>query len=311
MTATLRLGTRGSRLALIQSNLIAEALATAGITVDLVTIVTSGDVRRPDTAWGEGAFVGALETALLGGEIDLAVHSAKDVPIEPEDDLAIAAYPVRADARDALVAREGAAATTLATLPPGAVIGTDSPRRTGFVLAARPDLQVVPLNGNVDSRLAKLDRGDVDALVLAVAGLVRLGRVDRISEILPVEIAPPAPGQGALAIQIRASDRGLRETLRAIDDAATRIAVMAEREVLRLSGGGCRAPLGAFGTVEGEMLTMTAGVVDPTGVGRRHVVRSADIARAGDLAAAIADELLPGRRWPSPVPRRRGEETPV
>jgi hydroxymethylbilane synthase len=311
VSVTLRLGTRGSRLAVIQSNLIAEVLAAAGIRVDIVTIVTSGDLRRPDTAWGEGAFVGALETALLTDEIDLAVHSAKDVPIDPEDDLAIAAYPVRADARDALVAREGAAPTTLAALPTGSVIGTDSPRRTGFVLAARPDLEVVPLNGNVDTRLAKLDRGDVDALVLAVAGLARLGRTDRITETLPVDLAPPAPGQGALAIQVRASDIELRDALKAIDHAPTRAAVMAEREVLRLSGGGCRAPLGAFGVVEGATLTMTAGVVDPSGSGRRIVVRSAVVADAMGLAATIADELLPDRRWPSPASRRRGEETPV
>jgi hydroxymethylbilane synthase len=283
----------------------------AGISVELVTIVTSGDLRKPDTAWGEGAFVGALETALLTGEIDLAVHSAKDVPIAPEDDLAIAAYPVRADARDALVARESATATSLAALPTGSVIGTDSPRRTGFVLAARPDLQVVPLNGNVDTRLAKLDRGDVDALMLAVAGLARLGRADRITEILPVEVAPPAPGQGALAIQVRASDVDLCAALSAIDDASTRAAVMAEREVLRLSGGGCRAPLGAFGFAEGATLTMTAGVVDPSGSGRRVIVRSAAVADAMDLAAAIAEELLSDRRWPAPTARRRGEETPV
>jgi hydroxymethylbilane synthase len=311
VSVTLRLGTRGSRLALIQSNLIADALSKAGSSVELVTIVTSGDLRKPDTASGEGAFVGALETALLTGEIDLAVHSAKDVPIDPEDDLAIAAYPVRADARDALVARQSATATSLEALPTGSVIGTDSPRRTGFVLAARPDLRVVPLNGNVDTRLAKLDRGDVDALVLAVAGLARLGRADRITEILPVEVAPPAPGQGALAIQVRASDVDLRAALSAIDDSSTRAAVMAEREVLRLSGGGCRAPLGAFGFVEGATLTMTAGVVDPSGSARRVVTRSAAVADAMDLAAAIAEELLPDRRWPVATARRRGEETPV
>ena len=311
MSATLRLGTRGSRLALIQSNLVAAALASAGFEVELVTIVTSGDMRRPDTAWGEGAFVGALETALLSGEIDLAVHSAKDVPIEPEDDLAIAAYPVRADARDALVGRDGASATTLAALPAGSVIGTDSQRRTGFMLAERSDVRLVPLIGNVDTRLAKLDRGDADALVLAVAGLARLGRADRISEKLAVEAAPPAPGQGALAVQVRASDMALRRSLAAIDDAATRVAVVAEREVLRLSGGGCRAPLGAFGAIDGHVLTLTAGVVDPSGSGRRIVRRSGPVQEAMTLAAAVADELLPDRRWPMPEPRPRGQESPV
>ena len=224
MIRTLRLGTRGSRLALVQSHLVADALAAAGLHVELVTIVTSGDVRAPNTAWGEGAFVGALETALLAGEIDVAVHSAKDVPIEPEDDLAIAAYPPRADAADALVVREGGAARTLAGLAAGSVIGTDSPRRSGFVLAERPDLQVVPLSGNVNSRLDKLDRGDADALVLAVAGLARLDRHDRITQRLGIESVPPAPGQGALAVQVRSSDTALRALLADVDHAATRLA---------------------------------------------------------------------------------------
>ena len=311
MTATLRLGTRGSRLALVQSAGVADALAALGHRVELVTIVTRGDVRSPDTAWGEGAFVGALEIALLSGEIDLAVHSAKDVPIEREDDLVIAAYLPRADARDALVQRAGAPAATLASLPPGTVIGTDSPRRTGFVLAARPDLTVVPLSGNVDTRLAKLDRGETDALVLAVAGLGRLGWSNRITEPLAPEIVPPAPGQGALAIQVRATDAPLRATLASIDDAPTRIAVEAEREVLRLSGGGCRAPLGAFGRVVNGTITLTAGVVDPSGSGRAMASRSGLASTASALAATIADLLLPDRRWPAPTARRRGEETPV
>ena len=311
MTATLRLGTRGSRLALVQSTTVADALAALGHRVELVTIVTSGDVRRPDTAWGEGAFVGALEMALLSGEIDLAVHSAKDVPIEPEDELVIAAYLARADARDALVQRAGAPAATLATLPAGSVIGTDSPRRTGFVLAARPDLAVVPLSGNVDTRLAKLDRGDADALVLAVAGLSRLGFGDRITELLGPELLPSAPGQGALAIQVRATDIPLRAILGGMDDAPTRIAVEAEREVLRLSGGGCRAPLGAFGRVESGTITLTAGVVDPSGSGRQMVTRSGPESAASRLAATVADALLPDRRWPAPAARRRGEESPA
>jgi hydroxymethylbilane synthase len=307
---TLRLGTRGSRLALIQSGLVADALRALGADVELVTVVTSGDVRRPDPAWGDGAFGGALERALLDGEIDLAVHSAKDVPIEPEDDLRIAAYPVRADAGDALVVRH-AAAGSVAGLPAGAVIGTDSPRRSGFLLAARPDLEIVGLSGNVDTRLSKLDRGDADALVLAVAGLTRLGRADRITDRLAVDLVPPAPGQGSLAVQVRADRTDVLARVAALDDTATRIAVQAEREVLRLSGGGCRAPLGAFAEVRGDVLRLTAGVVDPSGSGRRVITRSASIADALDLAAAVADELLPDRRWPAPLPRARGTETPV
>jgi hydroxymethylbilane synthase len=295
----LRLGTRGSRLALRQSTLVADALRAIGLEVQLVTIVTSGDVRQPDTAWGEGAFVGALETALLDDEIDLAVHSAKDVPIAPEAELVIAAYTVRADARDALVGRDGGCAGGLAGLAAGSVIGTDSPRRTGFVLAERPDIEVRPLHGNVDSRLARLDRGEVDALVLAVAGLDRLGRQDRIDAILPPDVVPPAPGQGALAVQVRAGDSALRELVAGIDHRPTRIAVTAEREVLRRSGGGCRAPLGAFATLVGDELRLVGGVVDPSGAGRRFVTRNGSAAEALDLAADVAEELLPDRRWPA------------
>jgi hydroxymethylbilane synthase len=306
----LRLGTRGSRLALVQSNLVASALKDRGIVVELVTIVTSGDVRKPNTAWGEGAFVGALETALVDGSIDLAVHSAKDVPIEPEDDLTIAAYPARADARDTLVLPDGRAGA-LATLPAGAVIGTDSPRRSGFILAARPDLEVVPLSGNVDTRLAKLDRGDADALVLAIAGLARLGLADRVTQPLSPDLVPPAPGQGAMAVQVRTADAELRDLLSAIDDRPTRIAVSLERDVLDLSGGGCRAPLGAFAEVHGGEVTLIAGVVDPSGSGAHVVTRTAPVAAAVSLATAVADELLPDRRWPAPAPRARGEETRV
>ena len=200
---------------------------------------------------------------------------------------------------------------TLTSLAPGSVVGTDSPRRTGFILAERPDLHVIPLSGNLDTRLAKLDRGDADALVLAVAGLSRMGRRDRIAEVIPTDTIPPAPGQGALAVQIRAAADGLRQTLAALDDGPTRAAVMAEREVLRLSGGGCRAPLGALGRVDGETLTLVAGVVDPSGSGRRIVTRSGPVAASMHLASEVADVLLPDRRWPAPAPRRRGEQLPV
>lgn len=308
---TLRLGTRGSRLALIQSSLVADALRAQGVEVELVTLVTSGDVRRPDAAWGEGAFVGALEQALMHGDVDLAVHSAKDVPIEREEDLRIAAYPARADARDALVLPEGSRGGSLAGLPPGAVIGTDSPRRSGFLLAERPDVEVVGLGGNVDTRLAKLDRGHAGALVLAVAGLTRLGRTDRISQVLQADLVPPAPGQGALAVQVRADRSDVAALVSRLDHPPTRVAVEAEREVLHRSGGGCRAPLGAFGIVERGVLRLTAGVVDPSGSGRAIVQRSAPVVQAMALAAAVAEELLPDRRWPAPPPRARGTETPV
>ena len=253
----LRLGTRGSALAVAQSVTIAEALRILGVEVALVTIRTQGDDRPPDTAWGEGAFVGALETALLAGEIDVAVHSAKDVPTTEHPGLAIAAYPERADPRDALVGREPG--TTLDRLPPGTRVGTDSPRRATFLRAARPDLHVHPLHGNVDTRLRRLDEGATDALVLAVAGLTRLGQEDRIGQILPSDLFPPAPGQGSLAIQCRANDEVTRSWLARLDDPVTRAAVEAERRFLRATGGGCRAPIGALARVEGREIFLRAG----------------------------------------------------
>jgi len=250
----LRLGTRGSQLALTQSGLVADALRALGADVELVVIRTTGDDRPPSTTWGEGAFVMALETALVEGRIDLAVHSAKDVPTAEDPRLAIAAYPAREDPRDALVCRDPGA--TLDTLPAGAVIGTDSPRRAAFLRARRPDLVTRPLHGNVDTRLRKLAAGEADALVLAVAGLRRLGLADRITEVLPAAIALPAPGQGALAVQVRAGDPVARPLAARLDDPATRAAVEAERAFLRASGGGCRAPLGALAEVDGATITI-------------------------------------------------------
>jgi hydroxymethylbilane synthase len=242
VTRTLRIGTRGSALAMVQARWVAEALAATGTPTELVTIRTEGDDRPPDTAWGEGAFVRRIEAALLDGSVDVAVHSAKDVPTDEHPALVIAAYPVREDPRDALVSR--VRGLTLATLPTGSRVGTDSPRRTAFVLAQRPDLVLHPLHGNVDTRLAKLDRGESDALVLAVAGLARLGRTDRIDEVLPLDRIVAAPGQGALAVQVRADDAGARAAVGRIDDPATRLEVEAERAILNRTGGGCRSPVG-------------------------------------------------------------------
>lgn len=284
MTEPLRLGTRGSALARSQSSLVADALRECGEEVVLVPVVTEGDLRPPGTTWGEGAFVGALEAALRDGTVDLAVHSAKDVPVQPETDLLVAAYPERADPRDCVVSRSG---RPLAGLPAGAVVGTDSPRRAGFVRAARPDLRVVPLHGNVDTRLRSLDRGDVDALVLAVAGLVRLGREDRITGVLDPSVLPPAPGQGALAIQVRSADDDLRRRVARVDHGPTRRAVTAERTVLRVSGGGCRAPLGALATVSGPDFRLLAGAVHPSGSRLLVESRSGGVDEAQEFAEAL------------------------
>lgn len=263
---TLRLGTRGSDLARRQSELVAERIRALGQAVELQVIVTSGDVRPLDSTPGEGAFVAALADALLAQEIDLAVHSAKDVPLEEPAELVTAAYAERADPRDAIVGGR------LATLPKHARVGTDSPRRKGFLLAARPELEVVPLHGNVDTRLRRLEGGEVDALVLAAAGLDRLGRGERAAERLEADVLPPAPGQGALAVQARRADRDLLVLLGKLDDTEVRATVEAERAVLAATGGGCRAPVGALAVRSGGRLEMIAGAVEPDGT-RKHIVR--------------------------------------
>lgn len=255
----LRLGTRGSRLALIQSELVATRLRQLGHDVEVVTLITEGDVRPVDMSPGEGVFVTVLERALVARDIDLAVHSAKDIPLDERVELIIAAYPERADPRDALITRRGNAG--LATLPAGAVVGTDSPRRTGFVRSSRPDLHVVPLHGNVDTRLLRLDQGVVDALVIAAAGVDRLGMGARIDSRLAPEDVAPAPGQGALAVQVRADDARILDVVRSIDRDDVRLAVELERDVLRATGGTCRAPVGALATItNGDVDLLVAGV---------------------------------------------------
>ena len=263
----LRLGTRGSTLALIQSELFARRLRDAGHEVELIRIVTDGDIRPVDMSPGDGIFVAAIARALVAGEIDIAVHSAKDVPLEEEPELLIAAYPERADPRDVLVTRNGT--STLNSLRQGAVVGTDSPRRMGFLLAARPDLRVVPLHGNVDTRLARLDKDAVDALVLAAAGIDRLGRGERIDQRLDPELIAPAPAQGALAVQARRLDAELLGVLAALDQSAIRLAVEMEREVLNATGGTCRAPVGALASVDGDSFTLLVAGVNSDGSGKR------------------------------------------
>jgi hydroxymethylbilane synthase len=300
---TLRIGTRGSALALVQARWVAARLAEVGVPTELDIIRTEGDDRPVDTAWGEGAFVTAIEAALLSERVDVAVHSAKDVPTEQDPRLVAAAFPPREDPRDALVCR--IRGTTLATLPQGARIGTDSPRRTAFLLAVRPDLQLHPLHGNVDTRLAKLDAGESDALILAVAGLTRLGRADRIDEILPPERVAPAPGQGSLAIQVRRDDADARAAVGRLDDPPTRAAVEAERALLAATGGGCRAPIGALGRVSDGLLTIVAGAardlpadagspIDPVA----WAAATGPVDARLELATGLADRLVRARTHP-------------
>jgi hydroxymethylbilane synthase len=286
----IRLGTRGSKLALVQSELVAQRLRRAGHEVQTVPIVTEGDVRPIDLSPGEGVFVAAIARALLAGEIDIAVHSAKDVPLEEDPGLVIAAYPERADPRDVLITRHGG--ESLQSLAPGAVVGTDSPRRAGFVLAMRPDLKVIPLHGNVETRLRRLDDGVADAIILAAAGIDRLGRQARVDQRFEPEALAPAPGQGALAVQAKRSDAAVLELLARIDDPDVRLSVETERDVLRATGGTCRAPVGALASISGDELTLLAAGVNSDGTGK--LVERARCERAGatELAARMGRRLL-------------------
>jgi hydroxymethylbilane synthase len=294
----IRIGTRGSALALAQSRAVASALEREGRAVRVVIVETEGDRRAPDTAWGEGAFVAAIERALLDDRVDAAVHSAKDVPTEESPGLRIAAYLPREDPSDVLVVREGRRLDSLDDLPRGARVGTDSPRRQGFLLAARPDLQLHPLHGNVDTRLRRLDDGETDALVLAAAGLLRLGRADRIGFRLAPELVPPAAGQGAIAVQVRSSDARTVALAASIDDGATRVAVETERHVLSRLGGGCRAPIGVLARLSGGNLGVVAGRVEPDGGNARFARATGDAADAGTLVSEVLHALEGGAREP-------------
>jgi hydroxymethylbilane synthase len=244
-TATLRLGTRASQLALTQSQLVADALSGAsGVPVELVHVSTYGDRSTEAIAQlgGTGVFVSALRDALHAGTVDLAVHSFKDLPTAPTPGLTVAAVPRREDPRDVLVARDG---LTLGELPPGARVGTGAPRRMAQLRALGLGLEVVPIRGNVDTRMGKVASGELDAVVLARAGLARIGRLAAVTETLdPIQVLP-APAQGALAVECRSDDARVRELLAALDDPAARACVAAERAVLAALEAGCSAPVAA------------------------------------------------------------------
>jgi hydroxymethylbilane synthase len=269
---------------------VAERLRALGHEVALVPMVTEGDVRPIDMSPGEGVFVAAIARALLSQEIDLAVHSAKDVPLEEDPGLVIAAYPERADPRDALITRRGSG--SLESLPRRAIVGTDSPRRAGFLLAARPDLNVIPLHGNVETRFRRLDEGAADAIVLAAAGIDRLGKHARIDVRFEPDVLAPAPGQGALAVQVRRGDARMIELVSAIDDGDVRLAVEAEREVLRTTGGTCRAPVGALASISGNEFELLAGGVNSDGSDKLVERLKGNRGDAKDFAARLGRRLL-------------------
>ena len=276
MTRALLLGTRGSALALAQTRIVTDAL---GASVETRIIRTAGDASsRPLQELGDGVFVTAIEDALRSGEIDAAVHSLKDLPTGDRPELVIAAVLPREDPRDVLVtsARGG-----LATLPRGARVGTSSPRRDAALRLLRPDITTAPIRGNVETRLAKVVRGEYDATVLALAGLRRLGVAVADDEILGPDQMLPAPGQGAIAVQCRADDPLTRDRLATIDDAPTRAATDAERELLRLMGGSCELALGALAVRSGDDVVLDASID-----GRRARVRGRDPMAAARNAAA-------------------------
>ena len=265
LPAVLRLGTRKSPMAMAQSGLVAEAItARTGCRVELVGVTTQGDVSKAHLAQigGTGVFVSALRDRLLSGEVDLAVHSLKDLPTGQPAEIILAAVPRRDDPRDALITRDGA---KLADLPAGATIGTGSPRRAAQLLLLRKDVRCVPIRGNADTRLGKVATGDLDAVLLAAAGLARIGRLDAASQVFEADDMLPAPGQGALAVECRATDPQLAQLLGAIDDPLSRAAVAAERAVLAALEAGCSAPIGAYAAATAECLHLEAAVIAADG----------------------------------------------
>ncbi|MFI7419285.1 hydroxymethylbilane synthase [Nonomuraea sp. NPDC049684] len=286
----LRLGTRRSMLATTQSQMVADALtARTGRPVELVGVTTFGDVTKAHLAQlgGTGVFVSALRDKLVEGEIDFAVHSLKDLPTKQDPRFTLAALPERHDHRDALVGSH-----KFADLPAGARVGTGSPRRVAMLSALRPDLEYVPIRGNADTRIGKIAAGELDAVVLASAGLTRLGRGGEIAQIFEVEELLPAPGQGALAVECLAARADLIETLSVLDDPRTRSAVTAERAVLSALEAGCAAPVGAFAADHGHTLNLTAVVVSIDG--REAVRKSAagSPSEAAQLGRLLAAEMI-------------------
>lgn len=289
---TVRIGTRGSALALIQTEIVVRLItrATPGIGVELVRIVTRGDAvtdRPLSEIGGKGLFVGEIEHALRAGEIDLAVHSSKDMPSELAPDMAIGAFLKRADARDALVSGYFG----VDGLPTGARVGTSSPRRQSQLRALRPDLELIDIRGNVDTRIRKLDAGGYDAIVLAMAGLDRLGLSDDRIQPLPLDVMLPAVGQGAIAVEIRADDRATMALVAPLSDRDTTDEVMTERAFLAATGGTCDTAIAAHATLHAETLTLT-GLVDGADGSSVRAVRRAVRADAVAMAREMAQALM-------------------
>ncbi len=298
LNAPIRIGTRASLLATTQSELVAAMIRDRlGRETELVEVTTDGDRSQAaatpiEQAGGTGIFVSALRDALLNGEVDVAVHSLKDLPTAAADGIALAAVPPREDARDVVVARDG---LTLGELPAGSRVGTGSPRRVAQLLALGLGLDVVGVRGNVDTRIAKVHSGEYDAVLLARAGLARIGRLEEVTEVLDPLQMLPAPGQGALAVECRADDDLLTE-LAALDDRASRAAVETERAVLATLEGGCSAPIGAMAELvegeDGEELWVRAVALSTDGGLSVRMSATGDPNDAAGLGSRLAKEML-------------------
>lgn len=305
MERVIKIGTRGSRLALAQTHMVIDALTRAwpGVRTEIVEILTTGDwrpeqgeTRLSETQGGKGLFAKEIERALLDGTIDCGVHSMKDMPSFLPDGLVIDHMLPRADMRDALLCNRG---TTLEDLPQNAVVGTSSLRRQAFLLARRPDLKIVPLRGNVPTRIEKLRSGQVDATILAYAGLVRLGLEDEAASIIEPDDMLPAAGQGAVGVEIRADDAGLRALLDKIHCVQTGYCVMAERAALQVLNGSCHTPIGAHAVMADGRLQLRVAVA--SGDGQAWYEATGD-GVVGDNARAIAIGLAAGQDLKGRIP---------
>jgi hydroxymethylbilane synthase len=297
--SVLRVGTRGSALALAQAEGVRKAISEviSHRNFELVPITTTGDTMQGPIppAGGKGLFTNDIQDALATGKIDLAVHSAKDLPTEPFDGVVLAAVPPREDPRDALLTRHGGG---LVKLPPGTTVGTSSLRRSVQLLAMGRGLVPTPIRGNVDTRLRKLSGGEVQALVVALAGLRRLGKDQRVAEVLPTTVMLPAPGQGALAVECRAGDKDMREALSKIEDPLARRAFEAERTFMVALGGSCNVPLGALATLDGNTIKLRGlvGTLDGSRIVRGEAKDNDPLAVAEALAQQMrsqgAEEII-------------------
>jgi hydroxymethylbilane synthase len=299
LDSPVRIGTRGSELALWQSNHVKQLLQRQfgrQLPVEIVVITTKGDTiqdRPLHEVGGKGLFVKEIEQHLLDGAVDLAVHSMKDLPAFMPDGLEIACTPAREDPRDAVVGVRGALAVPLSRLPRGARVGTGSLRRGAFVRRLNADVEIVPIRGNVPTRVAKVDRGEVDVVVLAAAGLRRLGLEERISELLDVERFCPAPAQGILALQCRSEDRRLKALLHPLRDASAWVCAAAERAFLQRLGAGCTTPVACHAELRApDVLTLCGVIVDPAGRPCFTASKMSHPRDAAELGHRLADTLL-------------------